>query len=99
MNTANGLNETGLGLVAIAEDDDEDSIDHDRDLVMANSKDLGRHCSGMHSMPCKSAYCETCKVEYKGVDFVSVFEKGFRRKNDTADGATGTGSSSTFLSI
>lgn len=99
LNTAKGLNETGLGLAAIDEEDDEDNIDHDKDLVMASSKDLGRHCSGMHSMPCKSAYCETCKFEFKGVDFVPVFKKGSNRKNDTADAGTATGRSSSFLSI
>jgi hypothetical protein len=53
----------------------------------------------MHSMPCKSAYCETCKFEFKGVDFVPVFKKVSNRKNDTADAGTAPGRSSSFLSI
>ena len=71
LDTARGLR-AGHGLAAINENKEMD--DFDLCLVTANSKDLGGKCSAMNVVPCKSAFCEHCKLEKSGVNFVPAFK-------------------------
>ena len=71
LDTAKSLR-AGYGLAAINENKEMD--DFDLCLVTANSKDLGGKCSAMNVVPCKSAFCEHCKLESSGVNFVPAFK-------------------------
>jgi len=77
LDTARELS-TGPGLAAISEDKEMDDVDFC--LVAASSKDLGRNCSTMNVVPCKSAVCEHCKFETKGVGFVPAFKYKQQKK-------------------
>jgi hypothetical protein len=67
----NGINEYYNGLIPISEDEE---MTYNR-LIMANSKDLGLHHSGIDVHKCASSMCKLCRPYCSEVDFERLGQK------------------------